>query len=129
MTTIPNSASTRKLLPSPSPSITQTELTIRLATSQLVLSYTILIILKLVSAVVQHIVEGAPARGGILIFLSGVQEIRQCIELLKANMNPSAATIFPLHANLSSEEQRAVFGTVLNWKIVVATNVAEVGIG
>ena len=65
-------------------------------------------------------------KGGILIFLPGVQEIRQCIDALKNSLSPTGVTIFPLHANLSSDEQRAVFGSVPGWKVVVATNVAEV---
>ncbi|KAI0320072.1 P-loop containing nucleoside triphosphate hydrolase protein [Amylostereum chailletii] len=83
---------------------------------------------QLVTAAVNHIISKAKARGGILIFLPGVQEIRQCVESLKSTLSSSGVTIFPLHANLSSEEQRAVFGTVHNWKIVVATNVAETSI-
>jgi hypothetical protein len=60
------------------------------------------------------------------VFLPGVQEIRQCIDSLQGSPSASQARIFPLHANLSNEEQRAVFAPTSNWKIVVATNVAEV---
>jgi hypothetical protein len=60
------------------------------------------------------------------VFLPGVQEIRQCIDSLQGSPSASQARIFPLHANLSSEEQRAVFAPTSKWKIVVATNVAEV---
>ena len=68
----------------------------------------------------------AEEKGGILIFLPGVQEIRQCIDSLQSSPSASQANIFPLHANLSSDEQRAVFAPTVKWKIVVATNVAEV---
>ena len=60
------------------------------------------------------------------MFLPGVQEIRQCIDTLQGSPSASQARIFPLHANLSSEEQRVVFAPTPKWKIVVATNVAEV---
>jgi HrpA-like RNA helicase len=60
------------------------------------------------------------------VFLPGVQEIRQCIDSLQGSPSASQAKIFPLHANLSSEEQRVVFAPTSKWKIVVATNVAEV---
>lgn len=60
------------------------------------------------------------------MFLPGVQEIRQCIDSLQASPSASQAKIFPLHANLSSDEQRAVFVSTSKWKIVVATNIAEV---
>ena len=79
--------------------------------------------MQLIAALVKHIVFTAEKVGGILIFLPGVQEIRQCIESLRSIGN---AKIFPLHANLSSGEQRAVFAPVPGWKVVVATNVAEV---
>jgi ATP-dependent RNA helicase DHX57 len=68
----------------------------------------------------------AEEKGGILVFLPGVQEIRQCIDSLQSSPSASQAKIFPLHANLSSNEQRAVFAPTAKWKIVVATNVAEV---
>ena len=70
-----------------------------------------------------RIVASKP-RGGILVFLPGVQEIRQCIQALSGDLGKHAE-IMPLHANLTSDEQRAVFRTVQKWKIVVATNVAE----
>jgi hypothetical protein len=60
------------------------------------------------------------------VFLPGVQEIRQCIDSLQGSPSASQARTFPLHANLSSEEQRIVFAPTSKWKIVVATNVAEV---
>jgi HrpA-like RNA helicase len=70
--------------------------------------------------------SAAEAKGGILVFLPGVQEIRQCIDSLQASPSASEAKILPLHANLSSDEQRAVFVPSQKWKIIVATNVAEV---
>jgi ATP-dependent RNA helicase DHX57 len=68
----------------------------------------------------------AEDKGGILLFLPGVQEIRQCIESLQGSPSASEAKIFPLHANLSNDEQRAVFAPAPKWKIIAATNVAEV---
>ncbi|KAI0041900.1 P-loop containing nucleoside triphosphate hydrolase protein [Auriscalpium vulgare] len=83
---------------------------------------------SLVAAVVNHIISTADKKGGILVFLPGVQEIRQCIDLLRSSPKAGQAAIFPLHANLSSDEQRAVFASTPKWKIVVATNVAETSI-
>jgi ATP-dependent RNA helicase DHX57 len=68
----------------------------------------------------------ADKRGGILIFLPGVHEIRQCIEVMRKLLTNKQANIFPLHANLSNDEQRLVFAKTSDWKIIVATNVAEV---
>jgi ATP-dependent RNA helicase DHX57 len=38
------------------------------------------------------------------------------------------ADVFPLHANLSSDEQRRVFMKTSKWKAIAATNVAETSI-
>jgi ATP-dependent RNA helicase DHX57 len=74
---------------------------------------------------VKHITDTAPKKGGILIFLPGVQEITQCMEAVRAVVG--GADILPLHANLSSDDQRRVFvSNPHRWKIVAATNVAEV---
>ena len=81
----------------------------------------------LVAAVVKHIVSTSK-EGAILIFMPGVMEIRQCTsELLSASLG--AVDILPLHANLSSAEQKRVFlSTAPKRKIVVATNVAETSV-
>jgi hypothetical protein len=79
--------------------------------------------LQLIAAIVKHIVDSAPKRGGVLIFLPGVQEITQCIEAVRSVVG--GADVFPLHANLSSDEQRRVFVSSKSWKIIAATNVAE----
>ncbi|KAF9469778.1 P-loop containing nucleoside triphosphate hydrolase protein [Collybia nuda] len=84
---------------------------------------------QLVAAVVHHIVTTpSNKRGGILIFLPGVQEIRQCIEATRSAVAGNPIDILPLHANLSNDEQRRVFLKTENWKIIAATNVAETSI-
>ncbi|KAH9008329.1 P-loop containing nucleoside triphosphate hydrolase protein [Lactarius hengduanensis] len=82
----------------------------------------------LITATINHIMSTAEEKGGILVFLPGVQEIRQCIDSLQSSPLASQAKIFPLHANLSSDEQRVVFAPITKRKIVVATNVAETSI-
>lgn len=84
--------------------------------------------LQLVTQVVSRIVRTADdPRGAILIFLPGVQEISQCIDAIKLSSIGHQVQVFPLHANLTSEEQRVVFHPTTRRKVVVATNVAEVG--
>ncbi|KAK2461453.1 hypothetical protein APHAL10511_005916 [Amanita phalloides] len=83
---------------------------------------------QLIADVVQHIVTSGNRRGGILIFLSGVQEIRRCISAIRGAVNESHADIFPLHANLTNDEQSRVFKQIKKWKIIAATNVAETSI-
>ncbi|WWD09835.1 hypothetical protein V865_007963 [Kwoniella europaea PYCC6329] len=83
----------------------------------------------LVGAIVKHIVDNAESTAGaILVFMPGVMEIRQCINELQ-NTALGHVDIMPLHANLSSAEQRKVFlPTAPKRKIVVATNVAETSV-
>ncbi|KAJ7675357.1 P-loop containing nucleoside triphosphate hydrolase protein [Mycena rosella] len=82
---------------------------------------------QLIAEVVRHIVSDPKnKRGGILIFLPGVQEIRQCIESMR--VLGGQADVYPLHANLSSDEQRRVFMKTSKWKVIAATNVAETSI-
>ncbi|WVQ98990.1 hypothetical protein IAU59_006122 [Kwoniella sp. CBS 9459] len=83
----------------------------------------------LVAAVVKHIVNTAKSStGAVLVFMPGVMEIRQCINELQ-NAALGLVEIMPLHANLSSAEQRRVFlPTAPKRKIVVATNVAETSV-
>ncbi|KZT69049.1 P-loop containing nucleoside triphosphate hydrolase protein [Daedalea quercina L-15889] len=79
----------------------------------------------LIYALVAHIVSTSEKKRAILIFLPGVQEIRQCIEKLH---HIPGTQVLPLHANLSNDEQRRVFAPVTGWKVVAATNVAETSI-
>lgn len=83
----------------------------------------------LVAAVVKHIVNVASnPDGAVLVFMPGVMEIRQCISELQA-ASLGSVEILPLHANLTSAEQRRVFlPTKPRRKIVVATNVAETSV-
>lgn len=68
--------------------------------------------------------------GGVLVFMPGVAEIRQAVDAIRAATKGEKIEAFPLHANLSSEEQTAVFRPVREGyrKVVVATNVAETSI-
>ncbi|KAF7302730.1 Dead deah box [Mycena chlorophos] len=84
---------------------------------------------KLIAEVVRHIITTpSNKRGGILIFLPGVPEIRQCMDAMRGTLPGGQADIFPLHANLSSDEQRRVFPRSSKWKVIAATNVAETSI-
>lgn len=74
---------------------------------------------------IKYITSSTDTPAGILIFLPGVQEIRQCIAAISSVVIGDEVDIYPLHANLTSREQRAVFKVSKKWKIVVATNVAE----
>lgn len=81
---------------------------------------------QLVAAVVEHAISQTADLDAILIFMPGVQEIRQCIDAIRSSSSGDKLDIFPLHANLTSEEQRRCFARTSRRKVVVATNVAEV---
>lgn len=75
----------------------------------------------------------ADTGGDILVFSTGVLEIKQSIEAIRAAVPSHALSsllILPLHANLTSQEQTSVFRPTPagKRKIVVATNVAETSI-
>ncbi|BGP23231.1 Putative ATP-dependent RNA helicase ucp12 [Rhodotorula toruloides] len=88
----------------------------------------------LVGATVAHCLESSQEVGGdILVFQTGVLEIKQSIEAIRSAVPTSMLSsllILPLHANLTSQEQTAVFRSTPRGrrKIVVATNVAETSI-
>ncbi|KZV88008.1 P-loop containing nucleoside triphosphate hydrolase protein [Exidia glandulosa HHB12029] len=79
---------------------------------------------QLVAAVLGYVLKKTPT-GAVLIFMSGVQEIRQTIEAIKSSTYGNQVDVLPLHANLTPEEQRLCFGRTNRQKIVVSTNVAE----
>lgn len=81
---------------------------------------------QLITALIDHIISTTTTRGGILIFLPGVSEIKHCIDSIRKEGRQKDVTVLPLHANLSNDEQRRVFEKTSTWKIIAATNVAEV---
>ncbi|KAF8215940.1 P-loop containing nucleoside triphosphate hydrolase protein [Mycena galopus ATCC 62051] len=84
---------------------------------------------QFIAEVVRYIItDPKNKRGGILIFLPGVPEIRQCMDAMHTALPGGQADVFPLHANLSNDEQRRVFMKTSKWKVIAATNVAETSI-
>ncbi|KAF8560131.1 P-loop containing nucleoside triphosphate hydrolase protein [Imleria badia] len=83
---------------------------------------------QLISMLIKYITSSPDNPAGILIFLPGVEEIRQCIAAISSVVVEDEVVIYPLHANLTSEEQRAIFKVSKKWKIIAATNVAETSI-
>ncbi|GAA5924499.1 hypothetical protein JCM10213_004592 [Rhodosporidiobolus nylandii] len=88
----------------------------------------------LVGATVAYCLEQSRDVGGdILVFSTGVLEIKNSIEAIRQAVPRSelpSLLIVPLHANLTSQEQNSVFRPTPKGmrKIVVATNVAETSI-
>jgi hypothetical protein len=71
-----------------------------------------------------------PQVGAVLVFVPGIAEIRDIVELLSHSLDSGTTRVLPLHSSLSTVEQQRVFeippSTVR--KIVVATNIAETSI-
>lgn len=83
----------------------------------------------LIVATVQAIDEDLGMEdGGILIFLPGTAEITRTVEAI--NRSSSDLYALPLHASLTSQEQRRVFPPAPKGKrkVIAATNVAETSI-
>ena len=70
----------------------------------------------------------AGERGGILVFLPGEREIRDCADMLIGRDYPHTE-ILPLFGRMSASEQERIFAPQSsNRRIVLATNVAETSI-
>ncbi len=70
---------------------------------------------------------GMGGSGDILVFLPGEREIREAADHLRKHLaqHRAVATVLPLFARLSQQEQDEVFRTGGGRRIVLATNVAE----
>ena len=72
------------------------------------------------------------SNGAILIFVSGLSDIRDVVDAVQSTpmLNADSIRVLPLHSTLSSQEQARVFLTTPPHvrKIVVATNIAETSI-
>lgn len=69
-------------------------------------------------------VTGLDPRGDILVFLPGEHEIREAErELTRRNLRHTA--VQPLYSRLSAGDQRKVFQSISERRVILATNVAE----
>ncbi len=66
-------------------------------------------------------------RGDMLLFMPTEQDIRETCELITAR-NLRHTVVLPLFARLPASEQRRVFASSVDQKIIVATNIAETSV-
>ncbi len=66
--------------------------------------------------------------GDLLVFLPGMQEIRQAARHLEAVAAERDVAVLPLHGDLPAEQQDAALAPQGRRKIVLATNVAETSV-
>ena len=78
-----------------------------------------------VSRAAARMLEDTRSPGDILVFLTGIQDIRRCAETLRSDIPSGKAVILPLTADLPPSEQALVFRPNSCRKIILATNVAE----
>lgn len=67
------------------------------------------------------------SKGDILVFMSGIQEIKETSEHLKY-LNNEGFDILPLFGRLTNSEQNRIFQTGSRRKIIISTNIAETSI-
>jgi len=83
---------------------------------------------KITELVEEHIESGR--QGDILIFLSGEQQIRDCMHQLESSSSSRKMFLLPLFGRLSKQQQDRVFIPTPKGKtkVVVSTNIAETSI-
>jgi ATP-dependent helicase HrpB len=79
-----------------------------------------------VARAVERTLERTP--GDLLVFLPGLQEIRQTARHLEALAEERDLAVLPLHGELPAEQQDAALLPQARRKIVLATNVAETSV-
>ena len=67
----------------------------------------------------------AETRKGVLVFLPGAAEIRKAITACEPIARQVGAKLFPLHGDLTPEEQDQAVAPSATRKIICSTNVAE----
>src|SRR6185503_15141616 len=75
---------------------------------------------------VERLLEQTP--GDLLVFLPGLQEVRQTARHLEAVARERDLLILPLHGDLPAEQQDAALLPQPGRKVVLATNVAETSV-
>lgn len=73
----------------------------------------------------EALVAHAPADGHALVFMPGAYEIQRTISEIRATSALRGFAVFPLHGEMSPQEQDAAVGTSGGQRIIVSTNVAE----
>ncbi|ELU41299.1 helicase domain-containing protein [Rhizoctonia solani AG-1 IA] len=90
------------------------------------------LILRLLEKICLEDSEHSNYSAAVLVFLPGLNEIRQLTDILGAHRDfgTHAFRIYPLHSSLPSESQTAVFEIPPPGirKIVISTNIAETGV-
>jgi ATP-dependent RNA helicase DHX57 len=75
--------------------------------------------------------RGSETRGSVLVFLAGMKEITQVMELLDKHEQPSSKLlVLPLHSSVAIEQQQRVFDRAPAGvtKVVLSTNIAETSV-
>ncbi len=66
--------------------------------------------------------------GNILVFATGMREIRDVVGMLQERLRTSGISVFPLSADTGKEDQNRIFTPHGPRKIIVSTNVAETSV-
>lgn len=75
-----------------------------------------------------RIINGlAEQRNSVLIFVPGMDQIKDMEQMLKKEMNENKLTILPLHSDIVLDQQKRVFEPAqpLHRKVIISTTIAE----
>lgn len=78
-----------------------------------------------VGGAARELLKDPACPGNILVFLTGIQEIRRTADYLAPLARELGAEVLPLSAELPAREQARVFARSATRKIILSTNVAE----
>jgi ATP-dependent helicase HrpB len=66
--------------------------------------------------------------GNILVFATGMREIREVVSVLQDRLRAGNIKVFPLSADTTKDDQTRIFSEQSSRKIIVSTNVAETSV-
>lgn len=75
--------------------------------------------------VTKKVLQDPDCMGNVLVFASGMREIRDVLDLLSRTVDRQQVDLFALSSDTSREDQNRIFGEGGKRRIVVSTNVAE----
>ena len=80
------------------------------------------------AAVAEKMSKDPLCPGNILVFATGMREIRDVVSLLQDRLRASGISVFPLSADTGKDDQNRIFSPQGPRKIIVSTNVAETSV-
>jgi len=80
------------------------------------------------AAAAERMTKDPMCPGNILVFATGMREIREVVSILQERLKSSGSSVFSLSADTSKDDQNKIFTPHGPRKIIVSTNVAETSV-